>query len=149
MNEIMEKVKWVIWWGGTITIDVGDVTDAGCAIYDWNVGVSRFVDATFSWIVLIVFVSHGCQLLRLLCISAISVFIWCVKSWLRHWDSTSSSFVWAKLNSSSLICFVAFTIGSNGPRLSSVCLVNFWSAFSAADGMASFPQHTAQFDDFS
>lgn len=35
-------------WGGTITIDVGDVTDAGCAIYDWNVGVSRFVDATFS-----------------------------------------------------------------------------------------------------
>lgn len=103
-----------------------NVFDAGVDwdVYDWNVGVSRLVDATFSCMVLIVFVNHGCQLLfRLLWISAISVFIWCVRSWLRHCDSTRSSFVWASPNSSSLICFSAISNGSNGPKLLIDCFV--------------------------
>lgn len=150
-NQNDEKQKCEM----TITVDVGVVADvAACVMNDWNVGASRFDDATFSWIELMVFVSHGCQLLRLLWNSAISVFSWCVRSWLQHCDSTSSSLVCARLSSSSLICLVACSMGSNGPRLSRVCLMRVLSPLgtsmqSVSWQSVSVAEHDSHFDDFS
>lgn len=47
------------------------------SVYDWNVGIgaSRLV-TTFSWIEFSVFENHGCQLLRLVCISVRVAFSW-------------------------------------------------------------------------
>lgn len=119
-------------------------------VYDWNVA-SRFDEATFSWMELMVFVSHGCQLFRLLWISPINVFIWWFKSWLRHCDSTSSNFVWANCSSSSLICFSAFSNGSSGPKLLTVCLNNVFSSPLSLDGDAwskSAAEHDSQCETF-
>lgn len=122
-----------------------------CDVYDWNVGVSRFDETTFSCMVFMVLASHGCQLLRLLCISVMSVFIWWFNSWFWHWDSTRSNLVLANPSSSSFTCFNAFSNGSSGPKLLRVCFADSPSFRSliSDDESTSSVEHAAHFDVFS